>query len=82
MTLHHFIAMNFEMDRETKTKVNLTEEELKKYGDNLQPEVEGKLYDVLSILFNNLVGIKKIIVPGDFKSQKGNKAVGCSVKAA
>jgi hypothetical protein len=35
MTLHHFVAMNFEMDRETKTKVNLTEEELKKYGDNL-----------------------------------------------
>ncbi len=37
---------------------------------------------MLSILFNNLVGIKKIIVPGDFKSHKGNKAVGCSVKAA
>ena len=44
--------------------------------------MEGKLYDVLSSLFNNLVGIKKIIVPGDFKSHRGNKAVQCSVKAA
>lgn len=37
---------------------------------------------MLSNLFNNLVGIKKIIVPGDFKSSRGNKAFSCSVKAA
>jgi structure-specific recognition protein 1 len=83
MTLHYFIAMNFELEREVKLKVNLTPEEIKeKYGDNLKPEVEGKLYDVLSNLFNNLVGIKKIIVPGEFKSFRGSKALGCSVKAA
>ena len=41
------------------------------------------MYEVLSTLFNNLVGVKKIIVPGDhFKSSKGSKAVSCSVKAA
>jgi structure-specific recognition protein 1 len=34
------------------------------------------------MLFNSLVGIKKIIVPGDFKSSKGAKAISCSVKAA
>lgn len=34
-------------------------------------------------MFNNLVGVKKIFVPGDhFKSSKGAKAVSCSVKAA
>lgn len=83
MTLHHFIALNFELDREVKVKLNLTPEEIKaKYGDALQPELEGKLYDVLSSLFNNLVGIKKIIVPGDFKSARGAKAVNCSVRAA
>lgn len=83
MTLHYFIAMNFELEREVKLKVNLTPEEIKtKYGDNLKPEVEGKLYDVLSSLFNNLVGIKKIIVPGEFKSHRGSKAISCSVKAA
>jgi structure-specific recognition protein 1 len=48
----------------------------------LKPEIEGKLYDVLSILFNNLVGIKKIIVPGEFKSSKGCKALNCCFKAA
>lgn len=41
------------------------------------------MYEVLSSLFNNLVGVKKIIVPGDhYKSSKGAKAVSCSVKAA
>ncbi len=83
MTLHHFIAMNFELDREVKIKLNMTAEEIKaKHGDNLKPEVEGKLYDVLSTLFNNLVGIKKIIVQGDFQSHRGAKAINCSVKAA
>ena len=37
---------------------------------------------MLSTLFNNLVGIKKIIVPGEFKSNRGAKAIKCSVKAA
>src|SRR5450830_500065 len=83
MMLHHFIAMNFELDREVKIKLNMTAEEIKvKHGDNLKPEVEGKLYDVLSTLFNNLVGIKKIIVPGDFMSHRGAKALSCSVEAA
>lgn len=82
MTLHYFIAMNFELEREVKVKINLTPEEIKsKYGD-LKPEVEGKLYDVLSSMFNNLVGIKKIIVPGEFQSSRGSKAISCSVKAA
>jgi len=41
------------------------------------------LYEVLSSLFNNIVGVKKIIVPGDhYKTTKGAKAVSCSVKAA
>ena len=75
--------MNFELEREVKLKINLTEEELQtKYGENLKSELEGKLYDVLSTLFNNLVGIKKIIVPGEFKSNKGTKAISCNVKAA
>mgnify|MGYP000872792863 CR=1 FL=1 len=83
MTLHYFIAMNFELEREAKVKINLTPDEIKtKYGENLKPDIEGKLYDVLSNLFNNLVGIKKIIVPGEFKSHRGSKAISCSVKAA
>lgn len=83
MTLHHFVAMNFELEREIKLKINLTPEELKsKFGNSLKPELEGKLYDVLSSLFNNLVGIQKIIVPGDFKSSRGAKAINCIVKAA
>lgn len=67
-----------------KVKINLSEKEIKaKYGENLKQENEGNLYDVLSRLFNNLVGIKNIIVPSDtFKSSKGFMAIICSVKAA
>lgn len=83
LTLHHFIAMNFELERDARVKINMTEEQItEKYGNTLKPEVEGKLYDVLSTLFNNLVRIKKIIVPGDFQSSRGAKAIKCSVKAA
>jgi len=67
MTLHHFIAMNFEIEREASVRINLTPQEIaQKYGSELKPEMEGKLYDILSSLFNHLVGIKKIIVPGEF----------------
>ena len=44
--------------------------------------MEGKLYDILSQLFQKLVGIKKIIVTGDFLSYRGTKAIKCSIKAA
>jgi hypothetical protein len=62
--------MQFDVDRQVKVKLNLKEDEIKsKYGDNLQQENEGNLYEVLSSLFNNIVGVKKIFVPGDhFKS--------------
>ena len=83
MTLHHFIAMNFEIERESTVRINLTPEEITaKYGNELKPEMEGKLYDILSSLFNHLVGIKKIIVPGEFQSHRGTKAIKCSVRAA
>jgi structure-specific recognition protein 1 len=36
---------------------------------------------VLSTLFNNLAGITKIIIPADFRSARGTKAVKCSVRA-
>ena len=83
MTLHNFIAMNFEIEREANVRINLTPEEItSKYGSELKPEMEGKLYDILSSLFNHLVGIKKIIVPGEFQSSRGTKAIKCSVRAA
>lgn len=83
MTLHHFIAMNFDLEREQKLKLNLTPEELKtKYGGKLEQEIEGKLYDILSNLFLNLVGLPKIIIPGEFTTSRGAHAISCSQKAA
>jgi structure-specific recognition protein 1 len=45
-TMHYFIAMQFDIDRECKLKLNLTAEELQAKG--LNSEIDGKLYDVLS----------------------------------
>ena len=83
MTLHHFIAMNFEFEREVNVRINLTPEEITaKYGENLKPENEDKLYEILSMLFQHLVGVSKIIMPGEFRSSRGTKAIKCSVRAA
>ena len=50
--------------------MNLSPEILKeKYKGNLGAEVEGPLYDVLSNLFKQLIGIN-ILIPGDFKSSR------------
>jgi structure-specific recognition protein 1 len=81
-TLHHFIAMQFDRDQQYKIKVNLLPEQIKEsYGDKLQPEMEGPLYDVLSKLFKELMKIN-ILIPGDFRSHKGDEAIKCSYKAS
>ena len=46
----------------------------------MQPELEGPLYDVLSKLFKELIKIN-ILIPGDFRSAKGEESIKCSVKA-
>lgn len=67
MTLHHYIAMNLEVEKEVKVQIKMKEEEIQqKYGSKLEPEIEGKLYDVLSKLFLNIVGQTKILISGDF----------------
>ena len=74
--------MQFDRDQEYRVKVNLSPEQLKeKYNDKLQPELEGPLYDVLSKLFKELMNIN-ILIPGDFRTNKGEEALKCSVKAS
>ena len=65
-----------------KVNINLSPEQLKEqYGDKLQPELSGPLYDVLSKLFKELIKIN-ILIPGDFKSSKNEEAIKCSVRAS
>ena len=81
--MHHFIVINLEIEREVSLHINLTPDEITaKYGSAIQPEMQGKLYDILSQLFQKLVGIKKIIVPGEFASCRGTKSIKCAIKAA
>lgn len=81
-TIHHFIALQFEREKEEKIKINLSADQIKaSYGDRLQPEMEGPLFDILSKLFKEIIKIN-ILIPGDFRSAKGEDAIKCSVKAS
>jgi structure-specific recognition protein 1 len=60
----------------------LSKEQIRdEYEDKLQPEVEGPIYDVLSKLFKVLAKVN-ILIPGEFKSAKGDEAIKCSIKAS
>jgi len=64
-----------------KVALNLSPQQLKeKYGDRLQPEIEGPLYDVISKLFKEVIGIN-ILIPSEFKSSKNQETIKCSVRA-
>ena len=65
-TLHHFLAMQFERELRFKVPINLSPEQIKEqFGDRLQPELDGPLFDVLSKLFKELIKIN-ILIPSDF----------------
>lgn len=65
-----------------KVPINLSPDQIKEqFGDRLQPEIEGPLYDVISKLFRELIKIN-ILIPSEFKSSKKDDAIKCSVKAS
>ena len=81
-TQHHFIALQFEKEKEQMIKINLSKEEIKaQFDGKLQPEMDGPIYDILSQLFKNLAKVN-ILIPGEFRSAKGSEAIKCSVKAS
>jgi structure-specific recognition protein 1 len=47
----------------------------------LPPELDTNIYDVISKLFKFLAKVN-ILIPGEFKSSKGDEAIKCSVKAS
>jgi structure-specific recognition protein 1 len=62
--------------------ISLSKEQIRDdYEDKLQPEIEGPIYDVLSKLFKVLAKVN-ILIPGEFKSAKGDEAIKCSIKAS
>ncbi|XP_952806.1 structure-specific recognition protein (SSRP) 1, putative [Theileria annulata] len=77
-TRYAYIVMQFESDHETKVDLNLQDNDLKQY--KLDKVLEGKTYNVVSRLFGSLVN-RSIVVPGDFKSEKGDSAISCTYKA-
>lgn len=47
----------------------------------MPPELDTNIYDVISKLFKFLAKVN-ILIPGEFKSSKGDEAIKCSVKAS
>jgi structure-specific recognition protein 1 len=82
-TMHHFLLIQIDKAAEEKVKVNLSQAEIDThYGGLLEPEMQGPLDELISRLFKAVVGISKILIPGEFKSAKDGKSEGiqCSVK--
>lgn len=79
-TQHHYLAMQFAKDSEIKVKVNISPSELEEKYQDLSPELEGVLYDVLSRLLKSILKVS-IIIPSGFKSADQKDALKCSVKA-
>lgn len=81
-THNSFIALQFDKEKTQKVTINLTKEQLKEqYEDKLPPELDTNIYDVISKLFKFLAKVN-ILIPGEFKSSKGDEAIKCSVKAS
>jgi len=81
-THHSFIALQFDKEKTQKVTINLSKEQLKEqYDDKLPPELDTSIYDVISKLFKFLAKVN-ILIPGEFKSSKGDEAIKCSVKAS
>ena len=59
--------MQFKKDVEETVKIKLKAEQIKElYGERLQEEYSGPLFDIVSKIFKAMIGIN-IIIPGVFK---------------
>ena len=84
-TMHHFILMQVDDNLEEKIKINLTQDEIKKeYNGEIEQEMQGPLSILISRLFKTVGGIKKILIPGEFRSacDPKSEAIQCSVKVS
>ena len=79
-TMYPFMVLNFHKEQEQYIKLNLSPNDLTElYGNQLDPEIEGPLYDVVARLFKALIKVK-ILIPGKFQSYHETNCMRCSVK--
>ena len=80
-TQHHYLAMQIPKELKKHVKINLSPDVIaQKHKDELMPEIDGYLYDIISRILKSMIKIN-IIVPSGFKSANSKEALKCSVKA-
>ncbi|KAL8591541.1 hypothetical protein ACOMHN_055508 [Nucella lapillus] len=81
-TRYHFLILLFNKEDEMTVELGISEEDLKqKYDDQLQVEMAGLEYELVSRIFK-VITQRKITVPGSFIGNSGTQAISCSYKAA
>jgi len=79
-TSYPHILMQFPSEQEVSVDLDVTDEQLKKYGGQLKREMSGEMIDVIVQVFKVITGIK-LTKNGSFKSSTDANAVRCSQKA-
>lgn len=77
-TRYPFIIMQFPRDDTMEVTLNMEEDQIAEF--KLSKEYDAPTFEVVSTIFKGLT-MKKIIVPGSFKSHHGFNAIKCSHKA-
>jgi len=81
-TRYHYLIFSFMQEDELELELPFSEEELKeKYDGELEKEMQGPTFQLLSKMMKVLVK-RKITVPGSFIGHSTTPAVSCSYKAA
>ncbi|CAJ0568087.1 unnamed protein product, partial [Mesorhabditis spiculigera] len=81
-TRYHYLVFEFVRDDETEIELGLTEEQVKEqFGEKLQRNLEGPVYEIVCKLFRVLVGMK-VTTPGKFVGHSGTPAIVCAHKQA
>ncbi|XP_065186595.1 FACT complex subunit SSRP1-like [Sycon ciliatum] len=80
-TRYPFLILILNKEESMEAEVALSEEELEKqYQGKLTQQMNGPIYEVLSRVMK-AVASKKIVVPGNYRSQRGGQCISCSYKA-
>lgn len=77
-TSYQYLIIKFKNNHDVELNLNIGAEKLKDLNLNLQPSYSGLYYEIVSNLFKSIIGIN-IIIPGEFKSSKGENYIKTNV---
>lgn len=77
-TRYPYVVMQFDADEDIELEINMPPADIE--AMKLEKVMTGKTFNVVTKLFGTLVS-KPIVVPGEFKSDKGESGFSCTYKA-